>query len=192
MNKNRLEAFSDGVLAVIITVMVLEMKAPHGTDLAALKPLIPVFISYVLSFVFLGIYWNNHHHLMQAAQKVNGKILWANLHLLFWLSLIPFLTSWMGERSFTTWPVALYGVDLLMAGIAYYILSRLLIFYHGKNSKLANAIGVDKKGIASIVIYIIAIFLAFYNSLFAYLLYIGVAIMWLIPDKRIEKILSED
>ncbi len=191
MDKNRLEAFSDGVIAVIITIMVLEMKAPQGTGLVALRPLLPVFISYVLSFVMIGIYWNNHHHMLQAINKVNGKILWANLHLLFWLSLVPFLTSWIGENKFSTWPVALYGVDLLFAAIAYYILVHTLISYHGKNSALAKAVGADAKGIVSILIYIIAIFVSFYQSFLGYFLYIVVAIMWLIPDRRIEKVLSE-
>lgn len=190
MNKSRLEAFSDGVIAVIITIMVLEIKAPHGTGLAVLYPLLPVFISYLLSFIMIGIYWNNHHHMLQAIQKVNGKILWANLHLLFWLSLIPFFTSWIGENDFSTWPVALYGVDLLCAAIAYYILAHTLISYHGKNSPLAKAVGPDIKGIISILVYMIAIALSFYNSIAAYCLYAFVACMWLIPDKRIEKVLS--
>lgn len=191
MVKNRLEAFSDGVIAVIITIMVLEMKAPHETNLIALRPLLPVFISYVLSFVMIGIYWSNHHHMLQAVNKVNGTILWANLHLLFWLSLIPFLTSWIGENSFATWPVALYGVNLLFAGIAYYILLHTLIAYHGKNSALAKAVGADIKSIVSIIIYIIAIIVSFYQSYLGYILYIVVAIMWLIPDRRIEKVLTK-
>jgi uncharacterized membrane protein len=191
MNKSRVEAFSDGVIAVIITIMVLEMKVPHGTNLAALHPLIPVFISYVLSFIFIGIYWNNHHHLMQAAEKINGAILWANLHLLFWLSLIPFLTGWMGENNFATLPVALYGVVLFFAGLAYYILAHLLIIHHGKGSTLAKAIGNDVKGKASVLLYGIAIPLAFYYSWLAYSIYIFVAVMWLAPDPRIEITLSK-
>src|SRR5918994_2631895 len=146
MGKNRLEGFSDGVLAIIITIMVLELKAPHGADLGALGPLIPVFLSYVLSFIFIGIYWSNHHHLLHAVQHVNGRILWANLHLLFWLSLIPFVTGWMGENHFAAWPVASYGVVLLFAAIAYYILARVLISYHGQDSALAKALGKDFKG----------------------------------------------
>lgn len=191
MGKNRLEAFSDGVIAIIITIMVLEMKAPEETNLIALKPLLHVFVSYLLSFIYIGIYWNNHHHLLQATQKVNGKILWANLHLLFWLSLIPFFTSWIGQNSFSPWPVAMYGVDLLFAGIAYFILARILISYHGKNSTLAKAVGTDIKGLSSILIYLIAIFLSFYNALLAYFLYTFVAVMWLRPDQRIENILSQ-
>lgn len=190
MNKSRLEAFSDGVIAVIITIMVLEMKVPKGTDFSTLQPLVPVFISYVLSFVYIGIYWNNHHHLMHAAQKINGAILWANLHLLFWLSLIPFLTGWMGENGFATLPVALYGVVLCLAGCAYYILSHLLVLYHGKESTLAKAIGSDVKGKVSVIIYAIAIPLAFLNAWIAYSLYMLVALIWLIPDRRIENILS--
>jgi uncharacterized membrane protein len=191
MNKTRMEAFSDAVIAVIITIMVLEMKAPHATTLASLKPLVPVFISYVLSFVFIGIYWNNHHHLLQAIQKVNGKILWANLHLLFWLSLVPFLTSWRGENNFAKWPVALYGVDLLGAAIAYQILTRVLISYHGKNSALAKAHGYGLKEMLSIFLYAIAIPLAFYYSFISYTLYIAVAAMWLVPDRRIEVCLDK-
>src|SRR5215472_13800432 len=161
MNKGRLEAFSDGVLAVIITVMVLEMKSPAGTSPAALMPMIPVFLSYVLSFVYIGIYWNNHHHLLQATQRVNGATLWANLHLMFWLSLIPFTTAWMGENHFATWPVAIYGLVLLLAGMAYFILTRTLIRLHGRNSTLAASIGRDRKSKLSIVIYAAAIPLAF-------------------------------
>ncbi len=192
MNKTRMEAFSDGVIAVIITIMVLEMKAPHATTLASLKPLVSVFISYVLSFVFIGIYWNNHHHLLQATQKVNGKVLWANLHLLFWLSLVPFLTSWMGENNFATWPVALYGVDLLAAAVAYYILTHVLISYHGKESSLSKAHGRGIKEILSIFMYAIAILLAFYHSYISYTLYVIVAAMWLVPDRRIEHCLDQN
>ena len=186
MSKGRLEAFSDGVIAVIITIMVLEMKVPHGTDMAALVPSIPVFLAYVLSFVFTGIYWNNHHHMLHAVQHVNGRVLWANLHLLFWLSLVPFVTGWMSENHFAAVPVALYGVVLLMAGVAYFILARILVVEHGKDSALARAIGRDYKGIASVVIYAAAIAISFWNSWIACGLYVAVAIMWLIPDPRIE------
>jgi uncharacterized membrane protein len=190
MGKGRLEAFSDGVLAIIITIMVLELKVPHTTELAALRPLIPVFLSYVLSFIYVGIYWNNHHHLFQAVRQVNGSVLWANLHLLFWLSLIPFVTGWTGENLFAALPVAFYGTVLLFAAIAYYILSRSLIAYHGQDSTLASAIGRDFKGKISVVIYAVAILLAFVNSWIAFLLYVLVAAMWLIPDRRIEKTLT--
>ena len=191
MGKGRLEAFSDGVLAIIITIMVLELKVPHGTELAALHPLIPVFLSYVLSFVYVGIYWNNHHHMLHAAEKVNGRILWANLHVLFWLSLIPFVTGWMGENHFTTLPVALYGTVLLMSGLAYTVLARELSRCHGKNSKLAVAIGKDYKGLASLIIYAVAIGLSFLNSWIAFAMYVLVAMMWFIPDRRIEKVFAE-
>ncbi|MFN6568594.1 TMEM175 family protein [Dendronalium sp. ChiSLP03b] len=191
MGKGRLEAFSDGVLAIIITIMVLELKVPHGTDLAVLRPLIPVFLSYVLSFIFLGIYWNNHHHLLQAIRHVNGRILWANLHLLFWLSLIPFVTAWMGENHFAALPVALYGTVLLLAAFAYFILTRALISHHGKDSAIAIAVGGDFKGKVSVVLYALAIPLAFVNSWLACALYILVAIVWLIPDRRIEKTLTQ-
>jgi len=190
MSKGRMEAFSDGVIAIIITIMVLEMKVPHGINLEALQPLIPVFLSYLLSFIFLGIYWNNHHHLLQAIRQVNGRILWANLHLLFWLSLIPFVTGWMGENYFSSLPVALYGIVLLLAAIAYFILAHALIAHHGKDSALAKALGEDFKGKVSVIIYAIAILLSFLNSLLACLLYVLVAIIWLIPDRRIEKVLS--
>ncbi|MFM2303248.1 MAG: hypothetical protein RLZZ135_657 [Cyanobacteriota bacterium] len=190
MEKGRLEAFSDGVIAIIITIMVLELKVPHGDDWAALRPLLPVFLSYLLSFINLGIYWNNHHHLFQAVQYVNGRILWANIHLLFWLSLVPFVTAWMGENHFATLPVALFGVVLLLAAIAYTILCLTLIAHHGKDSTLAIALGRDIKGKASMVIYAIAIPIAFVNSIFAFLLYILVAVMWFIPDRRIEKALK--
>lgn len=191
MNKGRLEAFSDGVLAVIMTIMVLEMKSPHGTSLAALQPVIPVFLSYVLSFVYIGIYWSNHHHLLHAAQRVNGSTLWANLHLLFWLSLVPFTTAWMGENHFTPWPVALYGIVLLLAAIAYFILVRALIALHGRDSTLATSIGNDLKGRISIAIYAAAIPLAFAQAWISGVCYIIVAIMWLIPDRRIERNLAE-
>lgn len=191
MGKGRLEAFSDGVIAIIITIMVLELKVPHGTDVAALRPLIPVLISYVLSFVYVGIYWNNHHHLFQAAVKVNGRILWSNLHLLFWLSLVPFITGWMGENHFAALPVALYGTILLMAGLAYFILAQALSVHHGKDSKLAVAIGKDYKGMISLVIYTVAILLSFLNRWIAFGLYVCVAIIWFIPDRRIEKVFTE-
>ena len=187
MGTARLEAFSDGVLAIIITIMVLEMKVPHGDDLHSLKPVFPVFLSYILSFIYIGIYWNNHHHMFHAAEYVNGKVLWANTHLLFWLSLVPFVSGWMGENHFTTWPVALYGIVLLMNGVAYYILTQLLIQLHGKNSTLAAAIGKDKKGIISLVIYLAAIGLTFLNAWIGLVLYALVAAIWIIPDRRIEK-----
>ena len=187
MRSGRLEAFSDGVLAIIITIMVLELKIPHGDELNSLKPLMPVFLSYVISFIYIGIYWNNHHHMMSVVEHVNGKALWANIHLLFWLSLVPFATAWMGENNFTLWPVVLYGMLLMMSGVAYYILSQILIKLHGKNSILAKAIGKDKKGIISVVIYATAILLSFINSWIGVSLYALVAAMWLIPDKRIEK-----
>ncbi|WP_298914838.1 TMEM175 family protein [uncultured Nostoc sp.] len=190
MGKGRLEAFSDGVIAIIITIMVLEIKVPHGFDLAALRPLIPVFLSYVLSFIYIGIYWNNHHHLLQAVRHVNGRILWANLHLLFWLSLIPFVTGWMGENNFAAMPVALYGTVLFLAAIAYFILTRTLILHHGRDSALAIAVGGDFKGKISVVFYALAIPLAFVNSWFACALYVLVAIIWFIPDRRIEKTLT--
>ena len=185
-----MEAFSDGVVAIIITVMVLEMKAPRGPDLVALRPLIPVFLSYVLSFVFLGIYWSNHHHLLQVVQHVNGPVLWANLHLLFWLSLTPFVTNWMGENQFAAWPVALYGAVLWFAAVAYFILARALVSLHGKDSVLATALGRDFKGKVSMVIYLTAIPLAFVKSWFACALYVLVEVMWLVPDRRIEKTLA--
>ncbi|HEX8466058.1 MAG TPA: TMEM175 family protein [Abditibacterium sp.] len=187
MQKGRLEAFSDGVLAIIITIMVLELKVPHGSSWATLQALSPVFISYVLSFVYVGIYWNNHHHMLQAAHEISGPILWANLHLLFWLSLIPFVTGWMGENHFATLPIALYGVVLLMNGIAYYILSRMLIGRNGPDSLLAKAVGNDGKGKISVLLYAVAIPLAWVNRWLALAIYVAVAVMWLIPDRRIEK-----
>ena len=190
MSKGRLEAFSDGVIAIIITIMVLELRPPPQTHLAALLPLLPVILSYLLSFVFLGIYWNNHHHLLQATKHVNGRVLWANLHLLFWLSLIPFVTAWMGEHSFASQPVALYGIVLLLAAVAYFILTRTLISLHGQDSALATALGADFKGKVSIVIYASAIPLAFVASWAACALYVLVAVMWLVPDRRIEKTLA--
>ncbi len=191
MNASRLEAFSDGVLAIIITIMVLEMKVPHGDELVSLKPLIPVFISYILSFVYIGIYWNNHHHMMQTAVQVNGKVLWANIHLLFWLSLVPFVSGWMGENHFTRWPVVLYGIVLLMAGLAYYFLAQTLIHLHGKNSTIGKAIGKDRKGMLSLVIYVAGIAFTFINSWIGFFTYAIVASIWFIPDKRIEKKLVE-
>jgi len=189
MTKGRMEAFSDGVFAVIITIMVLEMKAPNGTSLAALRPVLPDFLTYILSFVYVGIYWNNHHHLLQAAQQVSGGILWANLHLLFWLSLTPFVTAWMGQNDFAPWPVALYGIVMLFAGTAYFILTRSLVALHGKESTLAASIGDDRKGKMSLAAYVVAIPLAFVHPWIACGCYAGVAIMWLIPDPRIEKAL---
>jgi uncharacterized membrane protein len=171
--------------------MVLELKVPRSADLAALLPLVPVFLSYVISFLFLGIYWSNHHHLLQAIKHVDGRILWANLHLLFWLSLVPFVTGWVGENSFASWPVACYGLVLLFAAIAYFILTRVLIALHGRDSVLATAVGRDFKGKVSIVVYLSAIPISFVNSWFAFALYVLVAVMWLIPDRRIEKTLSE-
>ncbi|MGB5961637.1 MAG: TMEM175 family protein [Coleofasciculaceae cyanobacterium] len=188
MVKTRLEAFSDGVIAIIITIMVLELKVPYDADLAALRPLIPVFLSYVLSFIYIGIYWNNHHHLLQVVQYINGYVLWANLHLLFWLSLIPFVTAWMGENHFAALPVALYGTVLFFAAIAYFILTRILIRHHGKDSPLAIALGRDFKGKISMFFYALAIAISFINSWFACALYVMVAVIWLIPDRRIEKI----
>ena len=191
MGKGRLEAFSDGVLAIIITIMVLELKVPHGSDLADLRPLFPVFVSYVLSFVYLGIYWNNHHHLCQVTEGVDGAILWANLHLLFWLSLVPFVTGWMGENHFASAPTALYGAVLLMAAIAYYILQRAILRRQGPASLLAVAVGRDLKGKLSPVVYMIAIPAAFIRPWIAGALYVAVALMWLVPDTRIERRLSK-
>ncbi len=190
MGKNRLEAFSDGVLAIIITIMVLELKVPHGAGPEALARLWPVFLSYVLSFVNVGIYWNNHHHLLHTVKQVSGAILWANLHLLFWLSLFPFTTGWMGENQFAAWPVAVYGAVLLMAGGAYSILVRTIIAGHGRDSVLAKAVGSDWKGKISLIAYIAAVALAFVNPWISCTLYAGVALLWLIPDKRIERALS--
>jgi uncharacterized membrane protein len=189
MGTSRLEAFSDGVLAIIITIMVLELKVPHGDDLASLRPLIPVFLSYVLSFIYIGIYWNNHHHMLHAAQSVSGGILWANLHLLFWLSLVPLATGWMGENHFAPVPTALYGVPLFMAGIAYGILQRAILAHQGQNSLLAEAIGRDLKGKVSPLLYGLALPLAFVNPWIADGIYVAVAMMWLIPDRRIENVL---
>lgn len=190
MGKNRLEAFSDGVLAIIITIMVLEMKVPHGDDFAALKPMLPVFLSYVLSFIYLAIYWNNHHHMLHVTTQVSGLILWANLHLLFWLSLFPFVTGWMGENHLATMPTFLYGVVLLMAAIAYWILQRAIIAKHGRESILAQAVGKDFKGKLSPLLYIMAILAVFIRPWIAHAIYILVAALWLIPDRRIERTLS--
>ena len=190
MQKNRLEAFSDGVLAIIITIMVLELKVPHGVELVALKPLLPVLSSYVLSFIYVGIYWNNHHHLFHATHHVSGGILWANLHLLFWLSLFPFTTGWLGENHIASTPTAVYGFVLLMAAIAYYILQRAIIVQQGRDSLLATAIGRDWKGKFSPVLYLLAIPLAFVSPWIASALYVFVALLWLIPDRRIERVLE--
>jgi uncharacterized membrane protein len=186
VRKARLEAFSDGVIAILITIMVLELKIPHGTDWEALRPLLPVFLTYVLSFVYLAIYWNNHHHMLHATDQINGKILWANMHLLFWLSLIPFATGWMGENHFAPLPTAAYGVVLLAAAIAYYVLQSTIISQQGADSKLKAAIGNDFKGKLSPLIYLAAILLAFVNHWISEALYVAAALMWLVPDKRIE------
>ena len=190
MGKNRLEAFSDGVIAVIITIMVLEMKVPHGDSLAALAPLMPVFLSYVLSFVYVGIYWNNHHHMLHTVKHVSGGVLWANLHLLFWLSLIPFATGWMGENHFGAAPTALYGVVLLMAAIAYWILQQLIIASHGRDSVLGRAVGGDWKGKLSPVLYATAIASAFWSHWISLGIYVLAALIWLVPDRRIEHALA--
>jgi uncharacterized membrane protein len=189
MGTQRLEAFSDGVLAIIITIMVLELKVPHSADPAGLRPLVPVFLSYVLSFVYLGIYWNNHHHMLHVTPRVNGAILWANLHLLFWLSLVPFATGWMGENHFAAAPTALYGVVLLLAAIAYYILERTILTEQGRESLLAKAIGRTRKEQVSPLLYAIAIPLAFVHEWISEALYVLVALMWLVPDRRIERML---
>jgi uncharacterized membrane protein len=191
MKKGRLEAFSDGVIAIIITIMVLELKIPHGSDWESLRPILPVFLTYVLSFVYLGIYWNNHHHMLYATDQINGKILWANMHLLFWLSLIPFVTGWMGENHFAPLPTAIYGVVLLAAAMAYLILQKLIIAQQGPASRLKAAVGKDIKGKLSPLIYIAAIALAFVNQWISDGLYVLVALMWLIPDRRIESKLND-
>jgi uncharacterized membrane protein len=192
MGKSRLEAFSDGVLAILITIMVLELKVPHGEGLDALVPLIPVFLSYVLSFVYLGIYWNNHHHMLHTCKKVTGPILWANLHLLFWLSLVPFITGWMGENHFGAVPSALYGVVLLMAAIAYWILQQLIIASQGPDSLLKKAVGGDWKGKVSPLLNAVAIPLAFWSKWISLALYVLVALIWLVPDRRIEHVLASE
>jgi uncharacterized membrane protein len=192
MNKARLEAFSDGVLAIILTIMVLELHVPHGQDLAALRPVVPVFLCYVVSFIYIGIYWNNHHHMLHAARHVTGGVLWANLHLLFWLSLLPFVTGWMGENDYGTVPTALYGAVLLMAGVAYWILERALIVCEGEESVLGKAVGNDMKGKLSVVCYAAAIPLAFWNRSVAQAIYVLVALMWLVPDRRIERVLPRE
>ena len=191
MEKNRLEAFSDGVLAIIITIMVLELKVPEGPDLAVLQRVLPVFLTYLLSFIYVGIYWNNHHHLIKAARKVNGAIMWANLHLLFWLSLFPFATGWMGQNHFMPVPTALYGVVMLLAAIAYYILQSLIVAEQGRDSKLAASIGRDYKGKLSPALYTIAIAVSFVQPWIAAGLYVFVALMWLIPDRRIARVVDE-
>jgi len=191
MHKGRLEAFSDGVFAIIITIMVLEMKAPHGADLAALREVLPVFLSYVLSFVYVGIYWNNHHHLFQAVKHINGAVLWANLHLLFWLSLFPFVTGWLGENHYARLPVLLYGGVLIMAAVAYFILVRILLIGHGPETALAQAIGSDFKGKISVVIYLVGLAAVFASSWLGIALYATVALLWLCPDQRIEKTLKD-
>jgi uncharacterized membrane protein len=191
MEKNRLEAFSDGVLAIIITIMVLELKVPHGSDLTALEPLLPVFLTYLLSFVYVGIYWNNHHHLLKAAHTVNASMMWANLHLLFWLSLFPFVTGWMGENHFTPAPTALYGAVMLLAAIAYYILQSVIIAEHGRDSKLAASIGRDFKGKLSPVLYAIAIAASFFRPWIAGCIYVFVALMWFVPDRRIARVMEQ-
>lgn len=190
MDTSRLEAFSDGVLAIVITIMVLELKVPHGNDLTALRPLIPVFLSYVLSFIYIGIYWNNHHHMLHVTQRVNGPILWANLHLLFWLSLVPFATGWMGENDFAQATVAVYGIPLLMAALAYWLLQRSIMNVQGRESLLAVAVGNDLKGKLSIVLYLVAIPSAFLHQWIAEAIYVFVALMWLVPDRRIEAALT--
>ena len=187
MTRNRVEAFSDGVIAIIITIMVLELRPPHIPALAALRPLLPVFVSYAMSFVFVGIYWSNHHHLYQAVEHVNGGVLWANLHLLFWLSLVPFVTAWIGETHFAAWPVALYGLVLVMAAIAYTIMTRALLSIHADDSVLATALGRDLKGKISIVINVAAVPLAFVKPWISCALYVIVAVIWLVPDRRIER-----
>ena len=191
MDKGRLEAFSDGVLAIILTIMVLELKVPHEPDFAALKELLPVFISYLISFIYVGIYWNNHHHMLNTIAHVNGSILWANLHLLFWLSLVPFVTGWMGENNFAPAPMALYGFILLMAAVAYYVLQLTIVKKEGNDSVLAKAIGKDMKGKMSPILYLVAIPSAFYNQWISGALYMLVAFLWLIPDKRIERTLDQ-
>ena len=187
MSKGRLEAFSDGVIAVIITIMVLELRAPEGSDWQALRPLLATFLTYILSFVFIGIYWNNHHHMLHATDRVTGGVLWANLHLLFWLSLVPFTTAWVGEHHDAPVPTAAYGVVLLMCGIAYTILARRIVAVPGANERLAHALGEDRKGLTSLLLYSVAVGLAFVNQWFSDAIYVAVALMWLVPDRRIER-----
>lgn len=191
MGKGRLEAFSDGVIAVIITIMVLELKPPHGSEPAELLGLVPTFLTYVLSFIFVGIYWVNHHHFFHIIHKVSGGLLWANLHLLFWLSLIPFTTAWMGENHFTTWPVAIYGVNLLACAIAYTLMTIIAVNVHGPDSEIARAMGRDRKGKLSLIIYIVSVAVAFISPITSCVLFAVVALTWLVPDKRIEKVLGE-
>ena len=191
MSKGRLEAFSDGVFAILITIMVLELKVPHGADWAALQPLIPVFLSYVLSFIYLGIYWNNHHHLLHATHKVSGGVLWANLFLLFWLSLLPFVTGWTGENEFAALPTLLYGVVLLLSAIAYWVLQRVIVRANGRESVLAKALGRDLKGNLSPIIYLVALVFSFVAPIISNVLYVLVALIWLIPDARIERALTQ-
>ena len=191
MTSERVAAFSDGVIAIIITIMVLELRVPHGSDINALAGLLPVFLAYILSFILVGIYWSNHHHMLFLTDRITGGILWANLHLLFWLSLMPFVTGWMGENHFAPLPTALYGGVLLMAGVAYYILEQTIIRSQGEGSRLEAAVGTDRKGIASLVLYAIAIPLAFVNQLLSDSIYALVALMWLIPDRRIESVFDE-
>jgi uncharacterized membrane protein len=191
MRTERLNAFSDGVIAILITILVLELKVPHGTDLAALSGVVPIFLTYVLSFVVIAIYWNNHHHMLYLTERITGGILWANLHLLFWLSLMPFVTGWMGENHFAPIPTALYGVVLLFAGVAYYVLERTIIHSQGPDSRLREAVGNDKKGIFSVALYAVAIPLAFVNQFFSDAIYVLVTLMWLVPDPRIERRFEE-
>jgi uncharacterized membrane protein len=191
MNKTRLEAFSDGVIAILITIMMLELKIPHSASWEALRPVVPVFLTYLMSFVFLGIYWNNHHHMLHMAGSINGKILWANLHLLFWLSLVPFATGWMGENDFAPLPTATYGALLLLCGVAYLVLQNAIIAHQGPQSRLAAAVGRDVKGKLSAVLYAIAIPAAFANRWISEAIYVAVSLMWLIPDPRIEARLAE-
>lgn len=191
MSKSRLEAFSDGVIAILITIMVLELRPPEGASLSALRPLLPVFLSYLLSFIYVGIYWNNHHHLFQVVERVDGRVLWANLHLLFWLSLIPFATAWLDEAGLTPWPAAFYGMVLLMAAVAYFILLRALLTIHPPDSRLAQAVGRDVKGKLSVVIYLVAIVLAFIAPWLSVALYVLAALIWFVPDRRMEKTLVD-
>lgn len=191
MSRNRLEAFSDGVIAIIITIMVLELKVPAGDSIDALRPLAPVMLGYVLSFFYVGIFWNNHHHLLQSVQRIDGRVLWANLHLLFWLSLIPFVTGWMGQTGFAQLPVASYGITLLMAGIAYRVLTKAMLRVEGPDSLLARAVGADRKGLLSLVLYAVAVPLCFSNRWAALAIYVGVAVIWVIPDRRIESAMTK-